>query len=171
MNEPERQSVAAALTAVRERTLELISGLSEDALSRQHNQLVSPIIWDLGHVGAFEELWLVRRLGTVSSEAELDEVYDAFRTPRSERGGLSIPDGQVLLNRLEELRRRALSLLETVQFNPANPLLRGGFAYEMVREHEAQHQETMLQTISLKRWLRHSVWRFRARRNSEKSWK
>ncbi len=149
MKDPDRQSIAAALTAVRERTLELITGLSEDALSRQHNHLVSPIVWDLGHIGAFEELWLVRRLGTVSSEAELDEVYDASRTPRSERGGLSHPAGQVLLGRLEELRGEVLSLLETVQFDPDNPLLRNGYAYEMVREHEAQHQETILQTISL----------------------
>ena len=149
MSDPDRQSVATALTEVRERTLHLISGLSEDALSRQHNQLMSPIIWDLGHIGAIEELWLVRRLGTVSGEAELDEMYDAFRTPRSERGGLGLPDGQVLLSRLEELREQVLSLLETVQFDQSNPLLRDGFAYEMVREHEAQHQETILQTISL----------------------
>ena len=30
-----------------------------------------------------------------------------------------------------------------------NRLLRDGFVYELVREHEAQHQETILQTISL----------------------
>ena len=149
MNNPERQSFAAALTAVRERTLELISGLSEDALLRQHNSLMSPIIWDLGHIGAFEDLWLVRRLGTVCGEAELDEAYDAFKTPRSERGGLTLLDGPSLLNRLAEVRRQAFRLLETVEFDPANQLLRDGFAYEMVVEHEAQHQETMLQTISL----------------------
>ncbi|TFG64851.1 MAG: ergothioneine biosynthesis protein EgtB [Gemmatimonadales bacterium] len=149
MNEPDRRTVADALTAVRERTLELISGLSDDALSRQHSLLMSPIIWDIGHIGAFEELWLVRRLGTVSSEAELDAVYDAFRTPRSERSGLRLPAGQSLLSRLEDVRKQALSLLETVEFDPANQLLRNGFAYEMVLEHEAQHQETILQTICL----------------------
>ncbi|MFQ5529785.1 MAG: ergothioneine biosynthesis protein EgtB [Gemmatimonadota bacterium] len=149
MSEPDRQQIAAALTSVRERTLELISGLSDEALSRQHDPLMSPIVWDLGHIGAFEELWLVRRLGAVSSEAELDEVYDAFRTPRSDRGGLPLAGGQLLLDRLQEVRCEALRLLQTVEFDSATPLLRDGFAYEMVREHEAQHQETMLQTITM----------------------
>jgi iron(II)-dependent oxidoreductase len=149
MNESDRQSVAAALTAVRERTLELIAGLSEDALSRQHNSLMSPINWDLGHIGAFEDLWLVRRLGTVSSEAELDEAYDAFKTPRSERGELQLLDGPSLLSRLKHVREQTFGLLETVDFDPGNQLLRDGFAYEMVVEHEAQHQETILQTIHL----------------------
>jgi len=36
-----------------------------------------------------------------------------------------------------------------VEFDPTNELLRDGFAYEMVLEHEAQHQETILQTICL----------------------
>jgi iron(II)-dependent oxidoreductase len=110
---------------------------------------MSPIIWDLGHIGAFEELWLVRRLGAVTSESELDAVYDAFRTPRSERGDLSLPDGASLFDRLAEVRAQALRRLQTVEFDPDNQLLRGGFAYEMVREHEAQHQETILQTIML----------------------
>jgi len=149
MIKPDRNSVAAALTAVRERTLELIAGLSEDALSRQHDSLMSPINWDIGHIGAFEDLWLVRSLGTASSEAELDDAYDAFKTPRSERSALDLLDGPFLLSRLEDVRKHALSLLETVEFDPENQLLRDGFAYEMVVEHEAQHQETILQTISL----------------------
>jgi iron(II)-dependent oxidoreductase len=149
MNQPDRRKIAAALASVRDRTLELISGLSEDALSRQHSPLMSPIIWDLGHIGAFEELWLVRRLGCVSSESELDAVYDAFRTPRSERGGLQLVAGEHLVDRLRDVRHEALRRLADVEFDPANPLLRDGFAYELVREHEAQHQETVLQTIML----------------------
>ncbi len=149
MQKSDRPSIATDLTAVRERTLELVSGLSDDALSRQHSPLMSPILWDIGHIGAFEELWLVRRLGTVSCESELDEVYDAFRTPRSERGGLGLVDGSYLFGRLEEVRKQALDLLDSVVFDPSNEMLRGGFAYEMVVEHEAQHQETILQTINL----------------------
>jgi len=149
MNQPDRRKIADALASVRGRTLELVSGLSEDALSRQHDPLMSPIIWDLGHIGAFEELWLVRRLGAVSSESELDAVYDAFRTPRSERGGLNLAVGEHLVERLRDVRQEALRRLAEVVFDSANPLLRDGFAYEMVREHEAQHQETVLQTIAM----------------------
>jgi hypothetical protein len=53
----------AMLDAVRRRTFEMVAPLAEADLMRQHSPLMSPIVWDLGHVASFEELWLVRRLG------------------------------------------------------------------------------------------------------------
>jgi iron(II)-dependent oxidoreductase len=146
---PSRRDIALALRDVRERTLDLIAPLSEDALTRQHDPLMSPIVWDLGHIGAFEELWLVRRPGEVTSEAELDEVYDAFRTPRSARGDLDLPRPAAVLERMAAMRSETLARLAEADLGSANPLLGGGFAWEMVRQHEAQHQETILQTIML----------------------
>jgi len=146
---PSRREIAIALRDVRERTLELIAPLSSDALTRQHDPLMSPIIWDLGHIVAFEELWLVRRPGAVTSEAELDEVYDAFRTPRAARGRLALPSPVDVIARMAAVRGEALARLADADLESANPLLRGGFAWEMVRQHEAQHQETILQTILL----------------------
>lgn len=110
---------------------------------------MSPIAWDLGHIAAFEDLWLVRRLGEVSSEKEIEQAFDAFRTPRARRGELEIPDVDRLRRRLAETRARTLTGLEGVDLDSANPLLRDGYVYEMVRDHEAQHQETILQSILL----------------------
>lgn len=146
---PSRRDIALALRDERERTLDLIAPLSADALTRQHDRLMSPIVWDLGHIGAFEELWLVRRPGEVTSEAELEEVYDAFRTPRSARGDLTLPDPAGVLERMADVRAEALARLAEADLESQNPLLRAGFAWEMVRQHEAQHQETILQTIML----------------------
>jgi len=146
---PSRREIALALRDVRERTLQLVAPLSDDALTRQHDPLMSPIIWDLGHIGAFEELWLVRRPGEVTSEAELEEIYDAFQTPRSARGALRLPARRELLDRLAAVRSTVLENLAEMDLESQNPLLRGGFAWEMVRQHEAQHQETILQTILL----------------------
>lgn len=146
---PSRREIALALRDVRDRTLELVAPLSDDALIRQHDPLMSPIAWDLGHIGAFEELWLVRRPGEVTSESELEAVYDAFRTPRSARGGLELPAPRELLDRMAATRAEVLKRLADADFDPGNPLLRGAFAWEMVRQHEAQHQETILQTIML----------------------
>lgn len=146
---PSRRDIAIALRDERDRTLDLIAPLSEDALTRQHDPLMSPIVWDLGHIGAFEELWLVRRPGEVTSESELDEVYDAFRTPRSARGDLALPNPAHVLERMAEVRSEALARLAEVDLASSNRLLRAGFAWDMVRRHEAQHQETILQTILL----------------------
>jgi len=148
-NLPTRDELTGGLEDVRSRTLLLVHPLSGKVLDRQHSPLMSPIAWDLGHIAAFEDLWLVRKLGEASSEQEIEQAFDAFRTPRSRRGVLDIPDVEALHGRLLETRSAALAGLAKVDLDSPNPLLRGGFVYEMVRDHEAQHQETILQAVML----------------------
>ena len=79
----------AALGEARERTLALVAGVSEQNLSRQHDRLMSPLVWDLGHIAAFEDLWLCQRVGGLDPlRPELAEVYDAAETPRAVRGNI-----------------------------------------------------------------------------------
>lgn len=145
-----REVMAEALARVRRRTLDIVNPLSDAALTRQHSPLMSPIAWDLGHIAEFEDLWLVERLGQVVAESALPDIYDAMRTPRSRRGALELPERTAILARLAEVRNRTLDTLARLDFSDSeNRLLRDGFVYELVREHEAQHQETILQTISL----------------------
>lgn len=145
-----REDFIKALTKVRRRTLDIVAPISDPGLRKQQSPLMSPIVWDLGHIAEFEDLWLVRRLGEVVGESALPEVFDATRTPRSRRGELDLPDLAAVLERLELVRAEALEMLRRVDLaGSESRLLRGGFVYELVREHEAQHQETILQTISL----------------------
>ena len=61
-----------------------------------------------------------------------------------------MPGRDSMLARLAEVRAETLELLEGVKFQEsANRLIENGFVYELVREHEAQHQETILQTVTL----------------------
>jgi iron(II)-dependent oxidoreductase len=111
---------------------------------------MSPIVWDLGHIAEFEDLWLVERLGEVVRESALPETFDAMRTPRSRRGELDLPGCAAILDRLDDVRRSTLETLSRVDLDRSdNRLLADGYVYELVRQHEAQHQETILQTISL----------------------
>jgi len=57
-----RELLADLLTEARDRTLLLVRHLTESDLTTQHDLLMSPIVWDLGHIGAFEELWLTHNL-------------------------------------------------------------------------------------------------------------
>ena len=76
----------AALAEARERTLSLVEGVSEHNLSRQHDRLMSPLVWDLGHIAAFEDLWLCQRVGGLDPlHPELADIYDAAETPRAVR--------------------------------------------------------------------------------------
>jgi gamma-glutamyl hercynylcysteine S-oxide synthase len=51
--------VVRDLEAARNRTLGL-TDLDEPTLVAQHDPLMSPLVWDLAHVGQQEELWLLR---------------------------------------------------------------------------------------------------------------
>ena len=59
------------LTEARARTLLLVSTVSDEDLLVQHDPLMSPIIWDLGHIGHFEDVWLVESVdgGSDGSDA------------------------------------------------------------------------------------------------------
>ena len=58
---PSPQEAIADLDEARERTLTLIAGLSDEQLERVHSPIMSPLVWDLGHIAAYEDLWLAHR--------------------------------------------------------------------------------------------------------------
>src|SRR5262249_30782303 len=81
-----RDSVAEVLVRARDRSVTLTDSVDDDDLVRQHSPLMSPLVWDLAHVGNQEELWLVRDVGGREPiRCDIDELYDAFQHPRAER--------------------------------------------------------------------------------------
>ena len=77
--------VADELERVRVRSLGLTTDvLDVDDLLAQHSRLMSPLVWDLAHVGNYEELWLLRAAAGVDPmRPEIDDIYDAFEHPRA----------------------------------------------------------------------------------------
>ena len=51
-----RSRIAAELERTRARTALLTDAVDDDDLMRQHSTLMSPLVWDLAHVGNQEEL-------------------------------------------------------------------------------------------------------------------
>ena len=137
------------LTAVRSRSFDLVDPLEPDALVRQHSPLMSPLIWDLAHVGNYEDLWLLRAVGVDGVGPQHDDTYDAFRHARRDRPGLALLDHKATRRYLAEVRDRAVDRLDAVDLDSTEPLLRDGFVYGMVVQHEHQHDETMLATLNL----------------------
>jgi iron(II)-dependent oxidoreductase len=145
-----KERIAAELEAARVRTLSLLGPFSDEALTAQVSPIMSPLVWDLAHIGHFEELWISRRLGGADPiHPESDDTYDAFAHAREERPSLSLLDPIKARAYLADVRARSLEVLEAIELDPADPLLRGGFAFGLVVQHEQQHVETMLQTIQL----------------------
>src|SRR5215212_10475776 len=143
--QPGHAASAAAedLAEARERTLALVAGLSDADVETAHSELMSPLVWDLAHIAAYEDLWLVHRHGGGALlQPELAAMYDAFETPRAVRGDLPLLDRGQALEYLAEVRERALEVL--ARTGPAE-------VHDMVLRHEQQHDETMLQAIELAR--------------------
>ena len=145
-----RSSIASRLVEARERTLLIVDGLSDDDLLRQHDPLMSPILWDLGHIAHFEELWLTQNLDGPIEFSEMPGMYNPFEHPRATRASLPLPPLAEMRQRLDEIRERVLERLERTDFDEDNPLLAGAYVYNMVLQHEYQHDETILQTLQLK---------------------
>jgi iron(II)-dependent oxidoreductase len=145
-----KEGIADRLADAREMTLRLIEPLTEEQLNRVYSPILSPLIWDLGHIANFEELWLVRTIGGREPlQAELGDFYDAIEQPRKIRGELPILRADEVRPYMEQVRERTLEVLDEVELDPADPLLADGFAYEMLLAHEHQHNETMLQLLML----------------------
>jgi iron(II)-dependent oxidoreductase len=136
-------ALSDALEQARARTLALVAPFSHDELERVQHPLMSPLAWDLGHIAAYEDLWLVHRHGGGELlRGDLADLYDAFETPRAVRGDIPFLRGAEVFEYIAAVRERALEVLES----------RGagdGTLFEMVIRHEAQHNETMRQTLFL----------------------
>ena len=146
----DRQAIGARLAAVRERTKLLVSVLDWPTLRSQQIPILSPMVWDLGHIGHFEEEWLAQRLtGAEALHDGFAAMFDPLQNPRPTRESLPLPNEEQLGDYLDRVRRRSLRLLEEVATAKAPDLLRHGLVYELVAEHEEQHQETLLQAMQV----------------------
>ena len=134
--------LVAELEAQRKRTLRLIAHLPDSDLERVIDPIMSPLVWDLGHSAAYEDLWLNHRFaGEPLLHPELAAFYDAFETPRQVRGEIEILNRADAVGYLAEVRERVLDAAARLGTDPT--------LHELVLRHEMQHTETMRQCMAL----------------------
>lgn len=145
-----RTTIAARFERARNRTHSLTS-CDDGELLAQHSPLMSPLVWDLAHVGSQEEIWLVRDVGhRVPLRCDLDALYNAFEHPRAERPALPLLGPDEARRYIAEVRDKALDVLDASPLE-GTALVDHGFAFGMIIQHEQQHSETMLATHQLRR--------------------
>jgi iron(II)-dependent oxidoreductase len=142
-----RETLARKLTLARERTLGLVD-FDDAELQRQYDPLMSPLVWDLAHIGQQEELWLLRdgnpdRPGMLPPE--VDRLYDAFTHSRASRVELPLLPPADARTYCRTVRSKALDTLEKLPDDDDST-----FSFGLVISHENQHDETMLQALSLR---------------------
>ncbi len=137
------EQALGALEAARAGTLALVADIGEEDLERVHSPIMSPLVWDLGHIAAYEDLWLAHRHGGLELlRPELAALYDAFETPRAIRGEIEALGPAAARDYLATVRARTAEVLATEGVG-------GGVICEMVVRHELQHCETMRQTLAI----------------------
>lgn len=137
--------MAGALTRARERTLALVD-FDDAELHRQYDPLMSPLVWDLAHIGQQEELWLLRDGHPARPSmlpADVEGLYDAFIHPRASRADLPLLTPDVARKYCATVRSKVFDHLDGLPESD-------GFVFGLVLSHEHQHDETMLAALNLR---------------------
>jgi iron(II)-dependent oxidoreductase len=146
-----RARAAEALTRARARSVALTDAVDDEDLVRQHSKLMSPLVWDLAHIGVQEELWLVRDVGGREPlRPDIDDIYDAFQHARADRPELPLLGPAEARAYVKQVREKAFDVLERAPMT-GRRLTEQAFAFGMITQHEQQHDETMLATHQLRR--------------------
>jgi iron(II)-dependent oxidoreductase len=141
-----REMLARELTKARDRTLRLVD-FDDAELHRQYDPLMSPLVWDLAHIGWQEELWLLRgnnpdRPGLL--EPQVERCYDAFVNSRASRVNLPLLPPTDARAYCGTVRNQVFDTLDELADDDT------GFTFGLVISHENQHDETMMQALNLR---------------------
>jgi gamma-glutamyl hercynylcysteine S-oxide synthase len=140
---PSAVQALADLEQARTTTLALVARLADEELERVHSPIMSPLAWDLGHIAAYEDLWIAHRHGGMPLlRGDLADTYDAFETPRAVRGEIEALGAADARAYMQAVRDRTADTI-------ARRGIGDGVVCEMVLRHELQHSETMRQTLAI----------------------
>ena len=151
MTRPTTDQIAEQLEAVRAGTLRLFDLVPRESdLHESPGFGFRPVLWHLAHVGVFEAYWVLQRArGEASPDERYERVFDPIATPREQ--SKELPTRREMEAYLARVRGRVLRHLET---SPAaadadGHLARDGYVFQLVLEHERQHQETLVYLLQL----------------------
>jgi iron(II)-dependent oxidoreductase len=142
--------MARLMRETREETRRLLFDMviAEKDLRRQPAEGFRPLLWHWGHVAAFESYWILQRVkGEASISPRYDVIFDPIQTPKDD--SLNLPPVAEIDEFSHRVRNEVTNYLTRVRFDGANPLLRNGYIFNLVLEHEYQHQETLMYLLQL----------------------
>jgi iron(II)-dependent oxidoreductase len=133
------------LRVTRERTLSYAADLTGAQLLGPRLAIVNPPLWEIAHVGWFQEYWCLRYRDQNDVAPSLiatgDALYDSARVPHATRWTLPLLPFDAVLRFLDDVLTR---VLERLQCEPGNPALR--YFAELAAAHEEMHGEAFTYT-------------------------
>jgi iron(II)-dependent oxidoreductase len=128
-----------ALLDARRVELALLEDLTETQMLGSRAHFIEPPIWEMGHVGWFQEYWLLRHLdGAATLLPGSDRVYDAFNVSYTRRWEHPYPSRQATLGYISEVLRRSVGRLE------GPPSRDNVYFSTLAAQHEDMHAENLM---------------------------
>jgi ergothioneine biosynthesis protein EgtB len=119
--------------------LALLDDLSDAQMLGARAHFLEPPIWEMGHVGWFQEYWLLRRLGGADTILPgADAIYDSFNVSYTRRWDHCFPSRAATLAYITEVLRRSVARLES-----RAPRGDVAYFYRLAALHEDMHAENL----------------------------
>jgi iron(II)-dependent oxidoreductase len=129
--------LADMMQSARQRTLELIGGLTQEQLIGPRLPTVNPLLWEVGHVAWFHEHFILRReYGHAPLLERGDQLYDSIAIAHDRRWDLPIYS-------LDEIKDYMVGVLDALLARLPHGLCseRDSFLYQFTAFHEDMHDE------------------------------
>ena len=106
--------IITALKDARRRTLELVNDLSDEQLRVPLLPIINPIVWEIGHVGWFQERWVLRHARAEAPLLEYgDSLWDSAAVAHDTRWDLPLPSRSGTVDYLTRVLDRVIDGLES----------------------------------------------------------
>ena len=124
-----------------DRSLELISGLSDDQLMGPRLGIVNPFLWEIGHVAWFHETFVLRGLdGHAPMIRDADSLYDSSAVAHDTRWDLPLPDLAATLRYTEDVRDLLLARIDRDDMSSEQE----SYYHQLTVFHEDMHDEAFI---------------------------
>jgi len=149
------EDLAGALQASRRDTLATFARYEQalPGLAVPQRDELNPPLWELGHIGWFQEFWLARFPQRDAGAAadpdaarhrplrdDADALYNSSRVPHDSRWSLPLPDAQATRDELARQLESTLALLGSIEGSDDDAF----YFYRLALLHEDMHHEAAL---------------------------
>ena len=126
------------LVDARQVELTLFTDLTDDQMLGPQEHFLEPPIWEVGHVGWFQEYWILRNLHNEKPILEGDSMYDSFHVSYKRRWDHDFPSRAETLAYLRTVlrgagRRRRRSKILAIK--PTSTLGSRSWRYATIHQH------------------------------------